>query len=223
MQDFAALFQQIDQTQSTNEKVLHMKNFFLTAESGDSAWALFFLSGHRMKRFISSGMLYNWCWEYTGMPDWLMSEKLGAKRCVVVGDLIHAKAGLSEPIVAMFSEWLKGIDCEIDLVIGNHDRSLQKYLPHEWTLHLHKESYVNPPFCFCHFPCQKEGYFVWSGHLHPQIAIRGKSDRVVVRCFHIGKEMAILPAFSSFVGGSFVQKGKDTKIYGIANDKIIEL
>lgn len=78
MQDFAGLFQQIDQTQSTNEKVLHMKNFFLTAQSGDSSWALFFLSGHRMKRFISSGMLYTWCWEYTGMPDWLMSESYSA-------------------------------------------------------------------------------------------------------------------------------------------------
>lgn len=150
-------------------------------------------------------------------------EKLGTKRCIVVGDLIHAKAGLTEPVVEMFSEWLKEVNCEIDLVIGNHDRSLQKHLPHEWSLQLHKESFIDPPFCFCHFPCQKEDFYVWSGHLHPQIAIRGKIDRVVVRCFSIGKDVAILPAFSSFVGGTLIQKDKDTKLYGIANDKILEI
>lgn len=78
MRNFAALFQQIDQTQSTNEKVAHMKDYFATADSGDSSWALFFLSGHRLKRFISSSMLFSWCLEYTKMPEWLMSDSYEA-------------------------------------------------------------------------------------------------------------------------------------------------
>lgn len=150
-------------------------------------------------------------------------EKYKAKRCIVVGDLIHAKAGLTEPVVLLFSDWLKSVNCQIDLVIGNHDRSLQKNLPETWSLHLHQDKLMEGPFCFCHFPSSVEGYFVWSGHLHPQIAVRGKSDRVVIRCFQIGKDVGILPAFSSFVGGTLVTKGKGTKYYGIAQDKILDV
>lgn len=42
MQKFAMLFENIDQTQSTNEKVLHIKDYFSSCSDADGAWALFF-------------------------------------------------------------------------------------------------------------------------------------------------------------------------------------
>src|ERR1700733_15256646 len=74
MQKFAALFDQIDQTQSTNEKVLHIKNYFSSCSDADGAWTLFFLSGHRIKRLISSRMLLEWSYDDLNLPPWLIEE-----------------------------------------------------------------------------------------------------------------------------------------------------
>lgn len=74
MRKFVALFDHIDQTQSTNEKVLHIKNYFISCSDEDGAWALFFLCGHRLKRFISSRMLLTWSLELIQLPDWLIEE-----------------------------------------------------------------------------------------------------------------------------------------------------
>lgn len=146
-----------------------------------------------------------------------------AKRCIVVGDLIHSSLGITESVKALFRDWLESLSCEIDLVVGNHDRSLVKSLPKEWNLSMHIQKLLIPPFCFCHIPTLKEGYFVWSGHIHPEIVLKSGVDRVKLRCFQVFEEQAILPAFSSFVGGSYVKKNEINRIFAIANDSIIEI
>lgn len=78
MQKFAELFEKIDQTQSTNEKVMHIKNYFLSCSDADGAWVLFFLSGHRIKRLISSKMLLQWCCKAVALPVWLIDESYAA-------------------------------------------------------------------------------------------------------------------------------------------------
>lgn len=74
MRKFAALFEKIDQVQSTNEKVLHIKDYFSSCSDADGAWALFFLSGHRLKRLISGRMLMEWCVDFIDIPPWLIEE-----------------------------------------------------------------------------------------------------------------------------------------------------
>ncbi len=74
MRKFAALFEKIDQVQSTNEKVEHIKNYFETCSDEDGAWALFFLSGHRLKRLIGSGVMLEWCANLVNIPAWLVEE-----------------------------------------------------------------------------------------------------------------------------------------------------
>jgi DNA ligase-1 len=71
---FAALFEQIDQTTSTNEKVRMMVEFFRRHDADTSAWALFFLSGRRPKQLIGSAKLRRWAQEFLGYPDWMMEE-----------------------------------------------------------------------------------------------------------------------------------------------------
>jgi DNA ligase-1 len=87
MEKFAALFDKIDQTQSTNEKVFYLKEYFEEVSAADGAWALFFLSGNRLKRLISSRDLFNWCLELTKIPEWLAAEAYGA-----VGDTAETVA-----------------------------------------------------------------------------------------------------------------------------------
>lgn len=42
MKNFSLLFEQIDQTQSTNEKVSYIQKYFADSSPADGAWALFF-------------------------------------------------------------------------------------------------------------------------------------------------------------------------------------
>ena len=50
MRRFAALFDEIDRTTSTNAKVAAMAAYFTSAPAADAAWAVFFLTGRRIKR-----------------------------------------------------------------------------------------------------------------------------------------------------------------------------
>lgn len=78
MQAFAALFEQLDQTNATNDKVRIMTEFFRRADPDTSAWALFFLSGQRPKQLVGSSKLRRWAQEKVGYPDWLMEESYAA-------------------------------------------------------------------------------------------------------------------------------------------------
>jgi DNA ligase-associated metallophosphoesterase len=150
-------------------------------------------------------------------------EQMQAKKCIIVGDLIHAPSGLSAEVKAYFSQWLKQTSCEIHLILGNHDRILAKSLPEEWSLYLHKEPIIINPFYFSHYPMKHEEYFVWSGHLHPKITIKNQHDSITLRCFQIFPELGILPAFGSFVGGTAVKKEKNCSIYAITDQSVIEI
>lgn len=74
MQAFAQLFEQIDQTTSTNEKVDRLAEFFRRQDADTCAWALFFLAGRKPKQLVGSAKLRKWAQESIGFSDWLMAE-----------------------------------------------------------------------------------------------------------------------------------------------------
>lgn len=74
MKRFVELFQALDTTTSTNAKVEALVNYFQSVPSADAAWATYFLTGGRIKRFITSRDLQNWAMELTGMPEWLFKD-----------------------------------------------------------------------------------------------------------------------------------------------------
>ena len=82
MQGFANLYAELDSTTRTNEKIEALKNYFLTADPADVAWAVTFLIGRRPKRLIETRKLVEWAIEEAGIPDWLFDESYHA-----VGDL----------------------------------------------------------------------------------------------------------------------------------------
>lgn len=74
MKRFSALYEALDRTTSTNAKVAALVDYFRAAPPGDAAWAVFFLTGRRLKRVVPSAGLRAWSQEITGIPDWLMGE-----------------------------------------------------------------------------------------------------------------------------------------------------
>ena len=74
MQRFARLYEQLDATTSTNQKVAAMQAYFADAPPADAAWAVFFLTGGRLKRLIAPRLLAAWGMEATGTPEWMFGE-----------------------------------------------------------------------------------------------------------------------------------------------------
>ncbi len=78
MRAFAALFERLDQTTSTTEKVEIMAEFFRGQDADTSAWTLFFLSGRKPKQLVGSAKLRQWAQEVVRFPDWLIAESYAA-------------------------------------------------------------------------------------------------------------------------------------------------
>jgi len=79
---FARLFDALDSTNSTNDKVEAMVEYFRSTPARDAVWALYLLMGRKIKRPISSTAMRELVEEFTGFRDWLVDESYE-----VVGDL----------------------------------------------------------------------------------------------------------------------------------------
>jgi DNA ligase-1 len=87
MQRFTQLFFEIDRSNRTTEKLAALARYFAEAPPADAAWALYFLSGRRIKRAVNTTLLRQWVGEEAGLPLWLVEESFHA-----VGDLAEALA-----------------------------------------------------------------------------------------------------------------------------------
>ena len=84
---FASLFDEIDRTTSTNAKVAAMARYFREAPPADAAWAVFFLTGRRLKRLVPYVAIHDWTLAATGLPSWMVDECYA-----VVGDAAETAA-----------------------------------------------------------------------------------------------------------------------------------
>ena len=97
MRRFAQLYERLDRTTSTNAKVAALADYFGDAPPADAAWALFFLTGRRLKRLLPSAALRTWAEHASGVPGWLIDESYeavgdGAETIALVLDLAHTAA-----------------------------------------------------------------------------------------------------------------------------------
>lgn len=87
MNRFSRLYEALDATTRTGEKLDALVRYFEEAAPSDAAWAVFFLSGRRLKRLISSGILRKAARAVVDLPEWLLEECYGA-----VGDSAETAA-----------------------------------------------------------------------------------------------------------------------------------
>ncbi len=108
MKTFAALYDAIDRTTSTNAKVAAMVSYFKDAPPADAAWAVFFLTGRRLKRLVSYPAIHEWTLAATGLDSWLLEESYsvvgdGAETAALVLDQIAVASSEDVPL----SEWVE--------------------------------------------------------------------------------------------------------------------
>jgi DNA ligase-1 len=89
---FAALYDAIDASTGTQDKVRALAAYFTDAPAADAAWAVAFLVGRRPRRLVRTGDLRRVAAEAAGIPDWLFEEAYAQ-----AGDLAETIALLVPP------------------------------------------------------------------------------------------------------------------------------
>jgi hypothetical protein len=145
----------------------------------------------------------------------------GARRLLLVGDLVHSLRSLTREVVTSVAAWRSGHDVEMVLVRGNHDRRLE--LPPTWSMELVESHLDLGPFRFSHHPEPAEGHYVWAGHIHPTVRLDTGADRLRLPCFHLSAGVGVLPAFSAFTGGQDIRPRAGERLFAIAEDTVVEV
>lgn len=116
MRTFAELFESLDTTTSTNEKLAALVRYFRSEDPADAAWAVYFLSGRRLKRLIGGATLRAWLIHETGLPEWLLDETYAevgdlAETIALLVDNVHAGAVADVPL----ERWIERLSSLRDL------------------------------------------------------------------------------------------------------------
>ena len=96
MRRFAALFQALDASTATGDKVAALVDYFSQAEPADAAWAVFFLAGGKPRQVVPTALLREVACRRAGLDDWLFDACYQA-----VGDLAETLALILPPGAAV--------------------------------------------------------------------------------------------------------------------------
>jgi len=141
------------------------------------------------------------------------------KRILFLGDLFHS---FQNNEWHLFSAWIKQQSTTTVLIEGNHD-----------VIPAHKfeklgikvvRKLKEDDFYLSHFPTEKKHFFVFCGHLHPGVKLKGDGlQRLKLPCFYHTKNQLILPAFGAFTGLHILHPKEEDLIYVTTGKEVIEI
>ncbi len=138
------------------------------------------------------------------------------EQVVLLGDLFHSFKNNEWDDFLRFIEVFDIV--KFILVRGNHD-IFEEY-PSKLEV---VESLDLRPFNFTHQKENSELYNI-SGHIHPGFRIRGIArEGLTLPCFYFSEDHAVMPAFGQFTGIKKIKPREGDKIFGIADDNVMEL
>lgn len=147
-----------------------------------------------------------------------------AERLLVLGDLIHTPRGVTDAVSAKIERWRQDHPrLSFQVIRGNHDKRFQ--WPDGWGIEDIGTAVRDGDFLFTHDePLEDVNAFVWMGHIHPVVELRGGGDRLRLPCFVVEGSQALLPAFSAFTGGASIGGPAEGKrVFAIADSAVIEV
>lgn len=87
MNDFVELYQNLDSTTSTNDKVDFLVEYLRNAREDDAAWTVFLFGDGKFKRPVSTSQMREVTYDLAGIPEWLFEDAYAK-----VGDLAETIA-----------------------------------------------------------------------------------------------------------------------------------
>ena len=147
----------------------------------------------------------------------------GAKKVIVLGDMIHDGNSMTPDLVQQFSDW-RTIHKSLELILvrGNHDRYVDSF-PESWCLQTFP-SITMDSIELVHEtinePKSSSTKYQIGGHWHPVISVGRGADEMRLPCFMVTESSLTLPAFGPFKGGMKQTKSRHRSFYPICDGKI---
>ena len=162
-------------------------------------------------------------------------EATQATRVLILGDLLHAPAGITDRLVSQVAAWRGKHVCDFAIVPGNHDRKLHAVVD-AWKLDVLPACVCEGAFGFVHdatvftndnpFALRPACEVLWSGHVHPVVSLRDGGGRMKLASYVVRSESVVLPAFSEFTGGATIDHqeivASGGRIMMIAEGRVVE-
>ncbi len=129
MKRFTQLFTTLDETIRTSEKLAALVDYFSSAPAEDAAWALYFLTGNKLKRLVTTSNLRAWMAVHADLPLWLVEESYDT-----VGDLAETLALLAaSPQPPWDIPLAEFVDNHLQALCGQTPTDQQARLSHLWS------------------------------------------------------------------------------------------
>jgi len=138
----------------------------------------------------------------------------------VLGDFFHSD---SNSEWSRFQYWLESSPIKKWTIIpGNHDKStLSESISNKMELGEIHTLFNGIVYCHEYY---ENPLPVISGHIHPGISLKGNGkQKLQIPCFYKHGENLLLPAFGSFTGLAKVNAKEGDRVFGIANNVILEI
>lgn len=137
MRLFTHLYLRLDQTTSTNEKVQAMADYFVSADSKDTLWAVALLTGKKPKRPVRTSDLKLWAAGLAGIPEWLFNDSYD-----VVGDLAETISLLIPSGTTSESKPLHTVIHEMITVTNQPEEEKKAWVLSAWQHYKQEELFV---------------------------------------------------------------------------------
>jgi DNA ligase-associated metallophosphoesterase len=153
----------------------------------------------------------------------ILIELLAPDRLIVLGDLLHARAGRAPDTLREFARWRAARPAlDLLLVRGNHDHAAGDP-PQEWNIRCLDAPAVEQPFVLAHEPAEDPRGPVICGHLHPAVRLLGPGGASLhAPCFWATPRCLVLPAFGSFTGARVVRAREGDRLFAVGEREVIE-
>ena len=149
----------------------------------------------------------------------LLLNAFEVDRILFLGDLFHS---FQNNEWHLFTAWVKQQKASMILVEGNHDvipASQFEQIGLQVVDH-----FIEEAFYFSHFPEEKETHFVFCGHVHPGVKLKGNGlQQMKMPCFFQSPQQMILPAFGAFTGLHILTPKAEDYIYITTGKEVVEI
>ena len=149
----------------------------------------------------------------------LLLNEFEVDRILFLGDLFHS---FQNNEWHLFSAWVKQQKAAMILVEGNHDiipASQFEQIGLQVVDHFLEEA-----FYFSHFPTEKTTQFVFCGHVHPGVKLKGNGlQQMKMPCFFQSPKQMILPAFGAFTGLHLLSPKAGDNVYVTTGKEVVEI
>lgn len=150
-------------------------------------------------------------------------QSLNPKRIILLGDLFHSSFNHEWNVFCEFVNAFKQV--EFILILGNHDILEEKQYMRICS-RIIKNTLEEGDIIFSHHPLEKipKGKYALAGHIHPGIVLHGKGKQYVkLPCFYYAGNQLILPAFGSLTGLQLITPERESKIYVVTANIVMEV